>query len=136
MKLGFLTSSINDIEKAARLGFDSVELNVRAVGDPTEGALDAGQIEQVKQLVAQHNVSISALAYYDLAGRGPSLFNKEAPSFTVAAYERDFADPDGRVRATLEIVWLSGWAPHESQQKPLKPGSAEISLTRVLGRGG
>jgi sugar phosphate isomerase/epimerase len=90
MKLGFLTSSINDIEKAARLGFDSVELNVRAVGDPAEGALDAGQIEQVKQLVAQHNVSISALAYYDLAGRGPSLFNKEAPSFTVAAYERVF----------------------------------------------
>lgn len=90
MKLGFLTSSINDIEKAARLGFDSVELNVRAVGDPAEGALDAGQIEQVKQLVAQHNVSISALAYYDLAGRGPSLFNKEAPSFTHAAYERVF----------------------------------------------
>lgn len=42
------------------------------------------------------------------------------------------SDADGRVRATLEIVWMSGWAPHESQQKPLKPGSAEISLTKVL----
>ena len=41
-------------------------------------------------------------------------------------------DADGRVRATLEIVWMSGWAPHESQQKPLKPGSAEISLAKVL----
>jgi hypothetical protein len=51
-----------------------------------------------------------------------------------SAYERLAADPDGRVRATLEIVWMSGWAPHESQQKPLKPGSAEISLTKVLGR--
>jgi SAM-dependent methyltransferase len=49
-----------------------------------------------------------------------------------AAYEALAADSDGRVRATLEIVWLSGWAPHESQQKPLKPGSAEISLTKVL----
>jgi hypothetical protein len=49
------------------------------------------------------------------------------------AYEELAADTDGRVRATLEIVWMSGWAPHESQQKPLKPGSAEISLTRVLG---
>ncbi|MEP7239837.1 MAG: SAM-dependent methyltransferase [Devosia sp.] len=49
-----------------------------------------------------------------------------------AAYERLAADPDGRVRATLEIVWLSGWAPHESQQKPLRPGSAEVSLTKVL----
>lgn len=49
-----------------------------------------------------------------------------------AAYERLAGDADGRVRATLEIVWMSGWAPHESQQKPLKPGSAEISLTKVL----
>ena len=39
-------------------------------------------------------------------------------------YAERFADPDGRMRATFEIVWLSGWAPHESQQKPLAPGSA------------
>ena len=51
-----------------------------------------------------------------------------------AAYERLAADADGRVRATLEIVWMSGWAPHESQQKPLKPGSAQVSLADVLGR--
>ena len=40
-------------------------------------------------------------------------------------YAERFADPDGRMRATFEIVWLSGWAPHESQQQPLKPGSAK-----------
>ncbi|HHG89851.1 MAG TPA: SAM-dependent methyltransferase [Devosia sp.] len=51
------------------------------------------------------------------------------------AYEQAFSDPDGRVRATLEIVWMSGWAPHESQQKPLAPGSAKVSLTKVLGKG-
>jgi hypothetical protein len=49
-----------------------------------------------------------------------------------AAYEALAGDADGRVRASLEIVWMSGWAPHESQQKPLKPGSAEISLAQVL----
>jgi SAM-dependent methyltransferase len=49
------------------------------------------------------------------------------------AYANLATDLDGRVRATLEIVWMSGWAPHESQQKPLKPGSAEISLTKILG---
>ena len=49
-----------------------------------------------------------------------------------AAYEALAADSDGRVRASLEIVWMSGWAPHESQQKPLKPGSAKISLSEVL----
>lgn len=48
------------------------------------------------------------------------------------AYQRIAGQPDGRVSATLEIIWLSGWAPHESQQQPLKPGSAEISLTKVL----
>ena len=51
-----------------------------------------------------------------------------------AAYAERDADPDGRIRATLEIIWLSGWAPHESQQKPLKPGSATTRLGDVLGR--
>ena len=48
-------------------------------------------------------------------------------------YGERFADPDGRVRATFEIVWLSGWAPHESQQKPLRPGSANARLADALG---
>ncbi len=48
-------------------------------------------------------------------------------------YAQRFADGDGRVRATFEIVWLSGWAPHESQQKPLKPGSAKSRLADALG---
>jgi SAM-dependent methyltransferase len=43
-------------------------------------------------------------------------------------YAERFADPDGRIRATFDIVWLSAWAPHESQQKPLRPGSAKASL--------
>jgi SAM-dependent methyltransferase len=47
-------------------------------------------------------------------------------------YGERFADPDGRVRATFEIVWLSGWAPHESQQQPLKPGSARMRLADAL----
>ena len=48
-------------------------------------------------------------------------------------YAEKFADADGRVRATFEIIWLSGWAPHESQQKPLKPGSAARRLADALG---
>ncbi len=43
-------------------------------------------------------------------------------------YSERFADADGRIRATFDVVWLSGWAPHESQQKPLKPGSAQMRL--------
>lgn len=48
-------------------------------------------------------------------------------------YAERFSDSDGRVRATFEIAWLSGWAPHESQQKPLKPGSAAHRLADALG---
>jgi SAM-dependent methyltransferase len=47
-------------------------------------------------------------------------------------YAERFADADGRIRATFEIVWLSGWAPHESQQKPLAPGSAKARLADAL----
>ena len=48
-------------------------------------------------------------------------------------YAERFADPDGRLRATFEIVFLSGWAPHASQQQPLRPGSAQARLADALG---
>ena len=48
-------------------------------------------------------------------------------------YAQRFSDPDGRIRATFSIIYLSGWAPHESQQKPLKPGSAKQRLSHALG---
>lgn len=67
-----------------------------------------------------------------LADRPERMATKMLIAAASSAYERLFADRDGRIRATLEILWLSGWAPHESQQQPLKPGSAEVSLTKVL----
>ena len=50
-----------------------------------------------------------------------------------AHYAAHFADPDGKLRATFDIVYLTGWAPHESQQQPLKPGSATARLADALG---
>lgn len=47
-------------------------------------------------------------------------------------YRERFADADGRIRATFDMVWLSGWAPHESQQRPLRPGSAKASLEAAV----
>ena len=47
-------------------------------------------------------------------------------------YRERFADADGRIRATFDVIWLSGWAPHESQQQPLKPGSAKASLAEAV----
>jgi SAM-dependent methyltransferase len=48
-------------------------------------------------------------------------------------YAERFADGDGRLRATFEIVWLSGWAPHPDQPKALRPGSAKTRLADALG---
>lgn len=49
-------------------------------------------------------------------------------------YTERFSDSDGRIRATFDVVWLSGWAPHESQQKPLQPGSGKESLAEAVRR--
>jgi len=47
-------------------------------------------------------------------------------------YTQRFAEPDGRIPASFDVIWLSGWAPHESQQKPLRPGSAKASLEAAV----
>jgi SAM-dependent methyltransferase len=47
-------------------------------------------------------------------------------------YGERFADADGRIRATFDVIWLSGWAPHESQQKPLRPGSAKAGMAEAV----
>lgn len=47
-------------------------------------------------------------------------------------YQERYADPDGKIRATFSFIFASGWAPHESQQKPLKPGSAKARLADAL----
>ena len=47
-------------------------------------------------------------------------------------YAENYSDADGRIRATFECLWVSGWTPHESQQKPLQPGSAKTRLADAL----
>lgn len=69
-----------------------------------------------------------------LADRPGRLMTPRLLAAAAQTYAEEFSDPDGRIRATLEIIWMSGWAPDESQQKPLKPGSAQVSLKDVLGR--
>lgn len=68
-----------------------------------------------------------------LTARRKAPLRRETLLRAVALYAERFADPDGRVPATFEFVWLSGWSPHESQQKPLRPGSAKARLADALG---
>jgi SAM-dependent methyltransferase len=48
-------------------------------------------------------------------------------------YQSAFADKDGRVQATFELIFLTGWAPDPSQPKPMRPGSAQARLAEALG---
>jgi hypothetical protein len=50
-----------------------------------------------------------------------------------ARYRERFGDADGRVPATFQIVYLTGWAPHAAQPKALRPGSAQNRLAEALG---
>lgn len=47
-------------------------------------------------------------------------------------YHERFGGADGRIPATFEVICLTGWAPHDSQQKPLRPGSAAFRLAEAL----
>jgi SAM-dependent methyltransferase len=52
---------------------------------------------------------------------------------TLGALVPHYPSDNGRLRTTFDIVYLTGWAPHDSQQKPLKPGSAKARLADALG---
>lgn len=69
-----------------------------------------------------------------LSGRSRKPTSREFFARAAAIYADRFSDPDGRVRATFSFIWMSGWAPDASQQKPLRPGSAQVSLAEALGR--
>lgn len=67
-----------------------------------------------------------------LAGKGRPL-TRGIIARAAQLYAERFGEPDGRIPATFEIVHLAGWAPHESQQKPLPRGSAKMRLADALG---
>jgi SAM-dependent methyltransferase len=67
-----------------------------------------------------------------LLSRSRTPLRRDVLARLAEVYQERYSDPDGRLRVTVEIVWLSGWAPHESQQKPLRPGSATHRLADAL----
>ncbi len=65
--------------------------------------------------------------------RRTTFLRRDTLARLAEVYRDRFADADGRIRATFQVVYLTGWAPHESQQKPLRPGSANARLADALG---
>jgi SAM-dependent methyltransferase len=114
--------------------------DIRELGTLLQRAGFALPVTDVDRLTVRHESPIALM--HDLRRMGaanPLLDRRRRPlkravlARMMEIYAERFSDPDGRIRATFEIVWLSGWAPHASQQKPLAPGSAQRRLADALG---
>ena len=68
-----------------------------------------------------------------LAERSRRALRRDTLRALLAHYAAHHAETDGKLRARFETLYLTGWAPHESQQKPLQPGSAKMRLAEALG---
>jgi SAM-dependent methyltransferase len=115
-------------------------LDVRGAGALLQRAGFALPVADVDRLTVRYP-SVMALMH-DLRAMGATnllversrrLLKRATLERVVQIYGDRFSDPDKRIRATFEIVWLSGWAPHPGQQKPLAPGSAGQRLADALG---
>lgn len=112
---------------------------LRAAGGLLQRAGLALPVADVETHVVRYSSPLALMAEIKALGASNPLADRPGRMMTrgllaaaSAAYQDLAGDPDGRVRARLDILWLSGWAPHESQQRPLKPGSATTRLGAVL----
>jgi SAM-dependent methyltransferase len=114
--------------------------DVREIGNLLQRAGFALPVVDIDRLVVRYDSAFALM--HDLRAMGATNALRERRRKPLRRrtlvrmaeiYAGRYADADGRVRATFEIIWLSAWAPHESQQKPLKPGSAAQRLADALG---
>jgi SAM-dependent methyltransferase len=113
--------------------------DVREVGGLLQRAGFALPVTDVDRLVVRYDSAFELM--HDLRRMGATnvlverrrIPTRRATMLRMAqVYAERFADADGRIRATFDVIWLSGWSPHESQQKPLQPGSAKASLAEAV----
>jgi NADH dehydrogenase [ubiquinone] 1 alpha subcomplex assembly factor 5 len=67
-----------------------------------------------------------------VAARRRTFLRRDTLFAAAARYQELYADEDGRIPATFQIIWMTGWAPHEAQQQPLRPGSGTTRLADAL----
>jgi len=69
-----------------------------------------------------------------LVERQKTLTGRKVLLRAAEIYQEKFADDDGLIPATFQVIYLAGWAPHENQQKALKPGSGQTNLKDILSK--
>ena len=97
-------------------------------------------VSDVDRLTVRYDHPLKLMADLRAMGEANALTDRSRRPLTrrvlaraCEIYLERFAEPDGRAPATFEIITLTGWAPHASQQTPLKPGSATMRLADALG---
>ena len=115
--------------------------DLRDVGALLQRAGFALPVTDVDQLVVRYDNAFALMTDLRRMGATNILIERRRTPMRRATllrmseiYAHRFSDPDGRIRASFDIIWLSGWAPHESQPKPLRPGSAKTSLEAAVKR--
>jgi SAM-dependent methyltransferase len=115
--------------------------DLRDIGSLLQRAGLALPVTDVDRVVVRYDSAFALMADLRRMGATNILFERRrgptrrATMLRMAqVYGERFSDADGRIRATFDIIWLSGWAPHESQPKPLRPGSAKASLEAAVKR--
>jgi SAM-dependent methyltransferase len=115
--------------------------DLRDVGSLLQRAGLALPVTDVDRVVVRYDSALALMADLRRMGATNILIERRRTPTRRATmlrmaqiYAERFADPDGRIRATFDIIWLSGWAPHHSQPKPLRPGSAKASLEAAVKR--
>ncbi|WP_455475804.1 methyltransferase domain-containing protein [Bartonella sp. B17] len=113
--------------------------DIRDAGALLQRAGFALPVVDIENVTVRYNTMFDLM--YDLKAMGMqnALINRSrrpvSKRFFLRAaeiYTKQFSDPDGRIRAHFSFIWLSGWAPHQNQQKPMQPGSAQVSLANIL----
>ena len=114
-------------------------MDVRDAGSLLQRAGFALPVSDTDTHSVRYGDALKLMSELKQLGAGNPMMEKPrrlvTPSQLMSAVSAYPVDPDGRVSVTLEIIWMSGWAPDDSQQKPLKPGSAKMSLAEALKSG-
>jgi SAM-dependent methyltransferase len=113
--------------------------DVRALGALMQRAGFALPVVDLDRVVVRYENMVALMrdlramgATNVLVARSRRFLRRDVLARAGQIYGERFGDADGRLRATFDMVWLSGWAPHESQQKPLRPGSARARLEEAV----
>ncbi|MCU0830059.1 MAG: class I SAM-dependent methyltransferase [Rhizobiaceae bacterium] len=113
--------------------------DVRDMGGLLQRAGLALPVADVDEVTVRYGSIFSLIADLRAMGLTNALLGRSRTPLTrrfwaraAELYAERHADFDGRLRATFNIIWVSGWAPDASQQKPLRPGSAAVSLKDVI----